>query len=203
MHKIFDDLLPPALVNRFEDTLLSKDFSWFALDNLSLGDQAEKYKFTYKDGYRYIESYGMSSLIFKDDLWYDPYGLYMMSRQLIDYVCEAEGIELNRILRIKSNFLTQNVDYSFNEMCINFPHLDNYNEHTVLVFYVNDSDGDTILFNEQYQVGDKEKDNIDLTTEARVHPKKGRILMFNGLQYHTSQNPIESKYRCILNINFV
>lgn len=203
MHKIFDDLLPPALVDRIENTLMSKDFSWFALDNLSLGDQEEKYKFTYKDGYRYIETYGMSSLVYKDDLWYDPYKLYMMVRQLIDYVSDIEGFEVNRILRVKANFLTQNVDHTFDENCINFPHLDNYTDHKVLVYYVNDSDGDTILFNEKWDITDKEKDNIDLTTEARVHPKRGRILMFDGLQYHTSQNPINSKHRCILNINIV
>jgi hypothetical protein len=202
MHKIFDDLLPSGLTDRLENMLLSKDFSWYALDNLSLGDQEKKYSFTYSDCYRYIDTYGMSSLIYKDDNWYDPYGLYMMSRQIIDYVLDETGLKLNRILRIKANFLTQNPDHSFDEMCINFPHLDNYHEHKVLVYYVNDSDGDTILFNEKYKPSDKDS-NVHLSTEARVHPKKGRILMFDGLQYHTSQNPINSKYRCVLNINFV
>jgi hypothetical protein len=202
MHKIFDDLLPSALTDRIEGMLMSRDFSWFALDNLSLGDQEEKYKFTYKDNYRYIETYGMSSLIYKDDHWYDPYSLYMMVRQIIDYVVDKEGIEYNRILRVKANFLTQNVDHSFDEMCINFPHLDNYNDHKVLVYYVNDSDGDTVLFNEQFDPEHRTKtEPIELTTEARVQPKKGRILMFDGLQYHTSQNPINSKHRCIININ--
>lgn len=204
MHKIFDDLLPPALVNRIEDQLMSREFSWFALDNLSLGDQDEKYKFTYQDNYRYIETYGMSSLIYKDDLWYDPYGLYMMVRQLIDYVLDETGLEMTRLLRVKANFLTNNVDHSFDEMCINFPHLDNYNEHKVLVYYANDADGDTILFNERFEESHRNRtEPINLTTEARVTPKKGRILMFDGLQYHTSQNPINTTHRCILNINFV
>jgi hypothetical protein len=202
MHKIFDDLLPNGLTDRLENMLLSKEFSWYALDNLSLGDQEKKYSFTYSDNYRYIDTYGMSSLIYKDDIWYDPYGLYMMSRQIIDYVLDETNLKLNRILRIKANFLTQNPDHSFDEMCINFPHLDNYHEHKVLVYYVNDSDGDTVLFNERYKPSDI-GGNVHLTTEARVTPKKGRILMFDGLQYHTSQNPINSKHRCVLNINFV
>lgn len=202
MYKVFDDLLPPALVKRIEQNLFSDTYCWYALDNLSLGDQEEKYKFTYKDNYRYIDTHGMSSLIYKDDKWYDTYEMYMMSRQIIDYVLDAEQLQLNRILRIKANFLTQNVDHTFDESCVNSPHVDNYNEHKVLVYYVNESDGDTILFNEKWS-NDKEKDTINLTTEARVQPKRGRILMFDGLQYHTSQNPINSKHRAILNINFV
>lgn len=204
MHKIFDNLLPQALQDRIENMVMSKDFSWFALDNLSLGDQEEKYKFIYKDNYRYIETNGMSSLIYKDDLWYDPYGLYMMTRQIIDYIAEETGIETRRILRAKANFLTKNVDHSFDNMSINFPHLDNYNEHYVLVYYINDSDGDTILFNERFENEHRLKNEpIELTTEARVKPKKGRILLFDGLQYHTSQNPINSSHRAILNINIV
>lgn len=203
MHKIFDDLLPPTLVNRFENTLLSDQFAWFALDNLSLGEQEQKYKFNYKDGYNYIETHGMSSLLYKDDLWYDPYSLYMMGRQLIDYVLTETDLNMRRILRMKANYLTQNVDHNFDDMSINFPHLDNYNEHYVLVYYVNDSDGDTILFNEKWEKDDKNKDIINLTTEARVSPKRGRILLFDGLQYHTSQNPIKYDKRCILNINFI
>lgn len=204
MHKTFDDLLPPALQDRIEDLLMSREFSWFALDNLSLGDQDEKYKFTYQENYRYIETYGMSSLVYKDDLWHDPYSLYMMVRQLIDYVLDETGLEMTRLLRVKANFLTNNVDHSFDEMCINFPHLDNYNEHKVLVYYVNDADGDTVLFNERFEESHRNRtEPINLTTEAKVTPKKGRILMFDGLQYHTSQNPIHTKHRCVLNINFV
>lgn len=203
MHKIFDDLLPPELVDRIENTLSSDYFNWFALDNLSLGNQEEKYKFTYKDGYTYIDTHGMSSLIYKNDAWFESYSMYMMTRQIIDYICDANNIELTRVLRIKVNFLTQNPNHSFNDMCINFPHTDNYADHKVLVYYVNDSDGDTILFNEQFAVGDDKKDNIELTTSARVTPKRGRILMFDGLQYHTSQNPINSSTRMIININFV
>lgn len=201
MYKIYDNLIPLELQNRLEQMLDSDQFEWYALDNISLGFQDEKFTFTYKDGYDYIETHGMSHLTYKDDLWYEPYGLYMMARQIIDYVTDIEGINVNRILRIKANFLTQNPNKNFNEMSINFPHLDNYNEHKVLVYYVNDSDGDTILFNEKWEIGDDKKENIDLTTEARVKPKKGRILLFDGLQYHTSQNPINSEYRIILNIN--
>jgi hypothetical protein len=203
MYKVFDDLLPSSLVDRIEQTLSDDYFNWFALDNLSLGNQEEKYNFTYKDGYKYIDTHGMSSLIYKNDTWFESYGMYMMSRQIIDYVCEAENINLNRILRIKANFLTQNVDHSFDEMCINFPHTDNYSDHNVLVYYVNDTDGDTILFNQKFAVDDDKKDNIELTTAVRVQPKRGRILMFDGLHYHTSQNPLNATTRMILNINFV
>lgn len=201
MHKVFDDLLPDGLVSRIQSKLTSDQFNWYALDNLSTGENDQKYNFNYVDNYNYIETNGMSSLIYKDDMWFTSYEIYMMARQIIDYVLQEEQIKLRRVLRVKVNFLTNNTDHSFSEMCINFPHIDAYSDHKVLVYYVNDCDGDTILFNEKWQVGDDSKE-IALTTEARVQPKAGRILMFDGLQYHTSQNPIKSKFRYIININF-
>ena len=50
-------------------------------------------------------------------------------------------------------------------------HTDPNIEHTVMIYYVNDADGDTILFNDH---GDIMKRVI----------KKGRVLMFDGSILH-------------------
>jgi|WetSurMetagenome_2_1015567.scaffolds.fasta_scaffold109400_3 hypothetical protein len=202
MCKIYDNLLPNRLVKRIENTLSSSKFYWFALDNLSLGTQDQKSNFIYNDGYEYIESAGFTKPFYKDDLWYDPYDMYMASRMILDYFCQETGIKLNRLLRIKANLLLESPNHQHDEMSIHSPHLDNYNDHHVLVYYVNDSDGDTILFNEKWTPENDGKD-IHLTTKARVQPKQGRILHFDGKHYHTSQNPINHKTRMIININFV
>jgi len=68
-------------------------------------------------------------------------------------------------------------------------HTDQDTEHFVCLYYINDSEGDTIIF-------DKSEKEIQ-----RVTPKKGRIVFFDGLLKHCSTRP-SSKTRAVLNFNF-
>ena len=201
MIQVYDNILPLALVDRIERTLTDENFHWFSLDDISLGGQKPKREFIFPDGWNHVESPGMTKPFWRDDLWFDPYDMYMMGRMIVDYFSDASGIPLNRFIRMKANMLTPNPNPKSNEKSFHYPHIDFYNNHHVLVYYVNDSDGDTILFNEKW----KPEDNgnlVPLTVKQTVTPKRGRIVYFDGLHYHTSQSPINSPERMILNINF-
>ena len=67
------------------------------------------------------------------------------------------------------------------------PHTYRPEEHLGLIYYLNDSDGDTIFF-----AGDKEL--------QRVTPKKGRIVLFDGNTLHAGGFPTDNP-RCIVNYN--
>ena len=69
------------------------------------------------------------------------------------------------------------------------PHVDIYLPHWVFLYYVNDSEGDTVFYNDS---GDEIK---------RVSPKKGRVAFFNGEIYHSATKP-KSQSRAVININF-
>jgi hypothetical protein len=74
----------------------------------------------------------------------------------------------------------------------NDPHVDGPYPHTVLLYYVNDSDGDTVFFDSE----DKTK------IIERVTPKRGRVLLFDGSMYHASCPP-SNGYRSVVNFNIV
>ena len=100
-------------------------------------------------------------------------------------------IELDNVtmFRAKANLQTQFTNN--NEQIHNTPHVDMIDmPHYVLIYYVNDSDGDTILFNE------------DESIIAKISPKKGRYLIFNGNTLHAGSNPTNKDYRIIINYNF-
>jgi hypothetical protein len=101
------------------------------------------------------------------------------------------------IERIKLN-LTTKVS-GFNSHNFGSPHTDrgfnSSNDYLTAIYYVNDSDGDTIVFNES--VIDK-----NLTVKQRITPKKGRIVIFDGHVLHSPSNPIISDLRCVINLNF-
>ena len=68
-------------------------------------------------------------------------------------------------------------------------HIDTPDDHYVCLYYINDSEGDTIIFDDNGE------------ELQRVTPKKGRIVFFEGSMYHCSSRPA-SKTRAILNFNF-
>ena len=74
------------------------------------------------------------------------------------------------------------------------PHIDIMDKnHIVGLYYVVDSDGDTIIYNER-------KESKTYTIKQRVTPKQGRIVIFDGGLYHTAEQPLNST-RCIVNYN--
>ena len=74
------------------------------------------------------------------------------------------------------------------------PHIDIMDKnHIVGLYYVIDSDGDTIIYNER-------KESKTYTIRQKVTPKQGRIVIFDGGLYHTAEQPLNNT-RCIINYN--
>ena len=74
------------------------------------------------------------------------------------------------------------------------PHIDICDKiHIVGLYYVVDSDGDTIIYNER-------RESESYTIKQRVTPKQGRIVIFDGGLYHTAEQPLNNT-RCIINYN--
>ena len=62
------------------------------------------------------------------------------------------------------------------------------------IYYVNDSTGDTLIFNQRYG------QTAPLTVKTRVTPKKGRLVVFDGALFHAGNTPKTNAPR--ININF-
>lgn len=102
-----------------------------------------------------------------------------------------------QISRIKINLLNPPIKAS--KQHYHVPHFDSKKSDDVtVIYYVNNSDGDTVFFNEKFE-GDVP---INLSIKNTVSPKKGRIVMFNSNQFHASRPPFEIDYRCVINMVF-
>ena len=75
------------------------------------------------------------------------------------------------------------------------PHidLDEGERHIVVLYYVVTSDGDTVIYNQRTE-------SDVYTVKQKVTPKQGRVVIFDGGQYHTAQQAINT-VRCIANYN--
>ena len=115
--------------------------------------------------------------------------------------------DADNILRVKANLQTRAPKESKGKY--NFPHVDinepNLTEKiTTILYYVNDSDGDTFFFKNQIKdiYGDpKNLDNLEIV--KKVSPKKGRLVEFNGSRLHAGSHPIENELRIVVNYNIL
>lgn len=121
--------------------------------------------------------------------------VHEIGSNILESFALKHNIEVGKLLRVKANILYK----TNNPNSIHPPHVDTDFEHLVLLYYVNNSDGETIIFNEEFN-----KTNMpDLTVNKKISPKIGRAVLFNGLNYHSSSSPKIFDTRVVININFI
>ena len=111
---------------------------------------------------------------------------------LLGKACQYLKIPETEVIQGRSflQFPLKNVDNSV----VDTPHIDLDDwKHIVVLYYVVDSDGDTIIYNERVE-------SPTYTEKQRVSPKQGRVVIFEGGQYHTAEQPTKGT-RCIVNYN--
>lgn len=115
---------------------------------------------------------------------------------LLDQILQAvlkhcDGIELEKVYRCKVNLLF--VDSGRKDHHHHVPHVDDDKDNTLaIVYYCNDTDGDTFVFNEFYKTD-------SLTLKERVSPKRNRALVFDANRYHASSSPKTGDNRFVVN----
>jgi len=126
-------------------------------------------------------------------------------------VCEKINLKFLQNDRYKLNCFPPNQNYRNDELYRNI-HYDMLNNHIVFLYYVNDSDGDTLLFKNKrgYDSSSNTKtmieasngifDNIELIDS--ITPKKGSVLVFDGKLLHCAGWPTKgNRYNVNFNIS--
>jgi len=113
------------------------------------------------------------------------------------------SVEINEVLRVKTNWTFRKDKSHKNSMYI--PHIDNSNVW-VLIYYVLDSDGDTLLFDQTtsyFPQGSILPEDLNiLSIKTSITPQKGKAVLFWGNRIHVGKPPIENDYRILINHNF-
>ena len=120
--------------------------------------------------------------------------LFNEIRNIFLFLEQATGIVVDEVYRIKANLSLP--------ICAiktyNPPHTDVEEEGFFsLVYYVDDSDGETVVFDKMYG-----EDILNYNIVQTIKPKKGRAVLLKSHQYHASANPINFDTRYVLNFVF-
>ena len=90
------------------------------------------------------------------------------------------------------------------EKFLHSPHIDGDEipNYVSAILYMNDSDGDTLIYNEKcMRISDMDYDK-EYTIKKSITPRANRLVLFKGNLVHTGHSPSENKSRVLLNVVF-
>ena len=169
---------------------LGKDFPWYYIEDVTAdGDADSQHRAAL--GHEYIifdEGQSIEDQKATEEIDHFHYLFLAM----LKHVCVRMNIKKINVLQGRS-FLQ--FPLNLKDKTVDTPHVDLQQEHLVALYYVCDSDGDTIIYNERHEPADKV-----YTVKQRVTPKQGRMVLFDGSLYHTAEQP-KRNVRCVVNYN--
>lgn len=142
---------------------------------------------------RFQDSHGFSNVLFPGMPQESPW--FQSAQTVLERFLVRNNVTAAKVKRIKANLL---VRWAGPENPKPFaPHVDLHEPHWVVIYYVNDSDGDTLIFDKTFP--DKE----NAVVVESVSPKKGRAILFDGRHYHCGTAPCQHDTRIVINYDFV
>lgn len=198
---IIENVLPKAYWQEIRDVITHPDLPWYYNPEISL-DPATKNPFTGNP--EIVSSCGFSHPLHVKDHYTSPH--WEKVKPLLHFMAEKSNYsKLQRsmdVYRAKANLQTQlngSTEDNFNMPHIDPAYFENKSTNWIFLYYVEDSDGDTFIFNETAAQGCPSK----LTIRERITPKANTGLLFKDDIFHASSNPIKSKRRVNLNFNLI
>jgi hypothetical protein len=197
---VFDELIPKTLQESIKFTIDGEQsFPWYIIKKIGHSYLNVEYQNpkTIDGGGFYHSVVDEGTIISK---YYDYF------KQILFFFTDKTGIEVSEIIRIRLRLTTQqpeHTDETYGPVHVDFTKF-NFPYYTLL-YYVDDSDGDTFLFKDvwdQSKKNYKPGDIVDPEVVYRQTPKQGQGLFFNGHQYHAGNYPINSSMRVVINFDF-
>tara|TARA_B100000131_G_C18021201_1_gene574637 strand:+ start:352 stop:912 length:561 start_codon:yes stop_codon:yes gene_type:complete len=174
-----DNFLTPHYHQELLDFFGSDEMDWYYQGDITRGGNPE------------IGKQGFSHNILDKDKMIPPNPVSSLVMPLLFQIQDYIGCE-NVTVRARADMTLYNPNG-----IVHHPHVDFETPHMAAIYYLNETDGDTIIFNEKFP------HNGRLTQATRVSPKPNRLLIFEGLHLHTGHSPKKHPNRIIINSNYV
>lgn len=181
--EVFDNLLDQKEQDHIENFLRDPKFPWF----LSVGVN----HYTVDK-----ETYDNNKSDYRDECILLTHTFYLNSSrnsdnyQLSDFILNRflnrTNINFTNLFRTKANL---QLPY-YTDKLHTTPHIDNNNDHKVLIYYANNCDGDTFFLDSQHNIINQ------------INPIKGRFILFDGKILHAAGFS-KSQMRINVNFNFI
>ncbi len=189
-----DNFIPIDYQQHIETVMTGPEFSWVFNKNMVSGDDV----FLNNEN----NHAGFNHYFFEHQKTQSNW--FQLFYPLVLSITSKVEIPFNMLIRMRAN-LTLPAPES--KLDWHMPHIDSFMPHYNAIYYVNDSDGDTVIFNETNDDYDSGQGDINaiknnkFTIKHRVQPRRGKLVVFPGKFYHSSSPVRSHKYRCVINMN--
>jgi hypothetical protein len=177
------DIIPKTQQKFLLDLVTGIEFDWHYLDEVTYEKTIENKK----------SVPGFCNMLYSNGTNNQHANLfYPILLELLDQT----GMKMKQLFRMRLGLL-MNTAYSMPHLpySYNNPHVDMLDDHMVGLYYLNDADGDTVVFK---QTEESESYNV----KHRISPEQGKLVCFDGKHYHASTCPKMFTKRLVLTINF-
>jgi hypothetical protein len=191
--QVFDKIIPHGYANQIEEDLSRTQFPWYYVNDVT--------------NKNYGNNSGLTHLPY--DMGKPPTDWLPFIKPLVYSIEEATNKPMHELLRIRVGFLYPTP----NHQEYNTPHVDFTFPHYTACYYVNDSDGDTVMFDKKLtdiaatnyteEVLQQYVAETQFNVVSRCSPKKGRLCVFDGLRFHASTKPQYHDRRLVITVNYI
>lgn len=195
--KVLESFIPKSYQNELETAINSTIFKWNFHDKIAIEYGEVDY-----NNPNIINPIGLSHTFIEEGQPVSDY--WNLVKPILLFLEYHENFEIQRVLRVRARRTLQ--DTRVNQSMYNPPHVDlpHAAPYKTLIYYVHDSDGDTVFFDEVYTPNPNGAPlRGDVKECFRYNPIKGNGILFNGHRYHSGNNPINNLYRTIINFDFI
>jgi hypothetical protein len=191
--QIFDNILTPKLFENLQNSILNNpNFPWY------YGNTSDK---SVKPSNNFMYSWDHN--VFMDGRTFSDTHAFIEPCLLS--ALDNCNIDCTKIFRIRLGCITITEKHY-----IHGTHVDYSVPHKTGLLYLNTANGPTILYNEKYDsksnlsTTDYFEKNVrnKLTVQDEVDHKENRLLVFDGLTYHSSSTQTDVPRRVAINFNF-
>ena len=195
--KILDNVLSDSVLTSIQEKIESQEMPWYFIENSARSWDAELIK-------RAPLNYSFNHIVLNWKLTSPTSGVFEVLSSMHDWTYSMSLIlkDLFEVEKTYSIFrLRWGMTTTIDKPHTHTPHTDMHTKsadgtdvyvpHKVILFYLNDSDGDTYFYDKEHKIVDS------------VTPKGNRAVLFDGATLHSSSKPIEFARRIVLNINLV
>lgn len=198
--KVIDNLLPTSYQDAIEQLVFSSEFDWHYVNDVT--DVTHINNGTYKsmDGFSHVFHGQKNTSKYYDFI--KPVLLHAASQLNLPF-------NLDQVWRARVGLMFQRRQ---DDPEYNNPHVDHVMPHWTGIYYVNDNDGPTYIFDQKVldipftkrtDQGILDYLNTTPMTAAKiVEPKKGRFVIFNGSRFHSSSRPTLASKRAVITFNW-
>jgi hypothetical protein len=190
----------------YQENIISKiqginHFPWFSLHKIGHPDFFSKGESVPYTDTNITDEVGFFHMVF-DGKNFSPF--FDFFYPILTFLEEKVSIKVKNLLRIRIRYTHPCSNHSLSKYAP--PHVDypSSNPYYTLIYYVEDSDGDTILFDKFYDETQEYNPLEDYKFKElyRFTPKQGSAIFFNGHRYHSGNYPVNYSSRIVINFDF-